>query len=297
MPRIVSFLPAGTEIVHALGAGANLVGRSHECDFPPSVVDLPIVSRPALQLDGASPEEIDQAVAHRMGTGASMYEIDEVLLRDLRPDVIITQNLCRVCAPSGNELSRAVNEFEVTPEILFLTPRNIAEIEDNIREVGRAIGRMSEAEALIRSNRDRIAKVRESVEGVPTRRVVFLEWTDPLFCGGHWVPEMITMARAHDPLGRPGEDSVRITWDDVVAASPEVIVVSPCGYRLDESAQLARGLPRSFDTRVVAVDANAYFARPGPRLAEAVELLAHLFHPDCVDWRSASAPWIEITAA
>src|SRR6266498_896432 len=163
MLRIVSFLPAGTETVYALGAGAELVGRSHECDYPPSVRDLPVVSRPALNLDGASPDDIDRAVAERMETGASMYEIDEVLLRELRPDVIITQNLCRVCAPSGNELSRAVQDFDVMPEILFLTPRNVQEIEENIFAVSKAIGHDREAESLIRSNRERIDRVRTAV--------------------------------------------------------------------------------------------------------------------------------------
>ena len=295
MPRIVSFLPAGTETVHALGAGDELLGRSHECDYPASVIDLPVVSRPALHLDGATPEEIDHAVAERMSTGASMYEIDEVLLRKLRPDVIITQNLCRVCAPSGNELSRAVQDFDVMPEILFLTPRNFREIEENILAVGKAIGRDREAESLIRSNRERIERVKNAVSDAPPTRVAFLEWTDPLFCGGHWVPEMIAMAGGNDPLGRAGEDSVRITWDDVKRANPEVIVVSPCGYRLDESAILAREMSRNVDAKVFAVDANAYFARPGPRYAEAVELLAHLFHPDRVEWSRSEQPWKEIS--
>ena len=294
MPRIVSFLPAGTEIVHALGAGAELVGRSHECDFPAAVKDLPVVSRPALKLDNTSPGDIDRAVAERMETGASMYEIDEVLLRELRPDVIITQNLCRVCAPSGNELSRAVKDFDVVPEILFLTPRNVAEVEENILAVGKAIGREREAESLVRSNRERIAQVAESVADVPRRKVVFLEWTDPLFCGGHWVPEMVAMAGGDDPLGRAGEDSVRMTWDDVAAVSPGAIIVSPCGYGLDESTELARSVPRELNARVYAVDANAYFARPGPRIAEGVELLAHLFHPNRVVWPHAHTPWQEI---
>jgi iron complex transport system substrate-binding protein len=297
MPRIVSFLPAGTETVYALGAGAELVGRSHECDYPPSVTALPVVSRPALSLDGASPDEIDRAVADRMETGASMYAIDEVLLRDLRPDVIITQNLCRVCAPSGNELSRAVKDFDVTPEILFLTPRNVAEVEENILAVGRAIGRVEEAERMIHSNRERIARVTAAVADAAPRRVVFLEWTEPLFCGGHWLPEMVTMAGGNDPLGRQGEDSRRITWDDVAAASPEIIIVSPCGYRLEESVELARSMPRRPGARVIAVDANAYFARPGPRLAEGVELLGHLFHPTRVPWPHAHVPWKEISYA
>ena len=284
MPRIVSFLPAGTEIVHALGAGDELVGRSYECDYPSSVATLPVVSRPALALDDDSPGAIDRAVAERMESGASMYEIDEVLLRNLRPDVIITQDLCRVCAPSGNELSRAVRDFTVKPEILFLTPRNIAGIEDNIIAVGEAIGRRREARSLVDSNRARMAGVSALVAHAAPRRVVFLEWTDPLFCAGHWVPEMIALAGGDDPLGRPGGDSVRMTWDDVEKAAPEVIVVSPCGYRLEQSLALAQRMPLPPDTHVYAVDANAYYARPGPRVAEGVELLGHLFHPDLVAW-------------
>jgi iron complex transport system substrate-binding protein len=295
MPRIVSFLPAGTEMVHALGAGKELVGRSHECDYPASVASLPIVSRPALDLGGASPEEIDLAVAQQMDSGETLYTIDEVLLRDLRPDVILTQNLCRVCAPSGDELTRAVRKFSVQPQVLFLTPRNIAEIEDNVLDVGRAIGRVDEADALVRSNQERLARVRTALKSASRRRVVFLEWTDPLFCGGHWVPEMISLAGGEDPLGRPGEDSVRMDWDDVVSALPEMIIVSPCGYRLEQSVDLARQMRRVPGAEVYAVDANAYFARPGPRVVEGVELLAHLFHPDLVSWPHADRPWERIS--
>jgi iron complex transport system substrate-binding protein len=294
MTRIVSFLPAGTEMVHALGAGGELVGRSHECDYPSGVEVLPVVSRPALDLDGASPEAIDLAVAERMDSGDTLYTIDEVLLRDLRPDVILTQNLCRVCAPSGDELTRAVRKFSLRPEVLFLTPRSIGEIEDNLVAVGQAIGRLSEAKALVRSNQERLSRVHATVAGAPSRRVVFLEWTDPLFCGGHWVPEMISLARGEDPLGRPGEDSVRMDWDDVVAAKPEAIIVSPCGYRLERAVELARQMPRLVGTALYAVDANAYFARPGPRVVEGVELLAHVFHPDLVEWSHAGRPWEQI---
>ncbi len=295
MPRIVSFLPAGTEMVHSLGAGSELVGRSHECDYPSSVTSLPIVSRPALDLDGASPEAIDAAVAERMGSGDTLYSIDEVLLRDLRPDVILTQNLCRVCAPSGDELTRAVRKFTLRPEVLFLTPRSIREIENNIFDVGRAIGRLNEAESLVGTNRNRLAVVRSAVKDAPRRRAVFLEWTQPLFCGGHWVPEMISLAGGEDPLGRAGEDSVRMDWDDVVNARPEVIIVSPCGYRIERSTELARQMPQVRGAEVYAVDANAYFARPGPRVVEGVELLAHLFHPDLVPWSHRDQPWARIT--
>jgi iron complex transport system substrate-binding protein len=294
MPRIVSFLPAGTEMVHALGAGSELVGRSHECDYPAGVTILPVVSRPALDLDGASPEAIDLAVSERMDSGDTLYRIDEILLRDLRPDVILTQNLCRVCAPSGDELTRAVRKFSLQPEVLFLTPRNIGEIEDNIVGVGRAIGREQEAKALILSNQERLSRVRAAVAGAPRRRVVFMEWTDPFFCGGHWVPEMISLAGGEDPLGRPGEDSVRMDWDDVANARPEMIIVSPCGYRLERSVELARQIKRVPSAALYAVDANAYFARPGPRVIEGVELLAHLFHPDLVPWSRLDRPWQRI---
>ena len=292
--RIVSFLPAGTEMVHALGAGSELVGRSHECDYPESVIDLPVVSRPALDLDNASPGAIDRAVSERMDSGDTLYRIDEVLLRDLRPDVILTQNLCRVCAPSGDELTRAVRKFDLLPEILFLTPRTVAEIEGNILAVGAAIGRGREAANLVYSNRERLAKLRKTIAGAPNRRVVFLEWTDPLFCGGHWVPEMISLAGGEDPLGRAGEDSVRMDWEDVLSAKPEMIIVSPCGYRLERSVELARKMPRVPGAQVYAVDANAYFARPGPRVIEGVELLAHLFHPDLVAWDGSDRPWERI---
>lgn len=293
--RIVSFLPAGTEMVHVLGAGSQLVGRSHECDYPEGVERLPVVSRPALDLLHASPAEIDRAVSGRMLTGESMYAIDEVLLRELRPDVILTQDLCRVCAPSGNELGRAVRDFTVRPDVLFLTPSDIAGIEENIGAVGTALGRPDAADALIRSTRKRLARVRDAVAAAPRRRVVFLEWTEPAFSAGHWVPEMIALAGGEDPLCRSGEDSVRITWSDVELAAPELIVVSPCGYRLAEAAKLARTLPRITGARVFAVDANAYYARPGPRVAEGVELLGHLFHPDLVGWRHSHRPWAEIS--
>jgi iron complex transport system substrate-binding protein len=295
MPRIVSFLPAGTEMVYSLGAGSELVGRSHECDYPSSVVSLPVVSRPALDLAGASPEEIDASVSKQMENGDTLYAIDEVLLRDLRPDVILTQNLCRVCAPSGDELTRAVRKFNLQPEVLFLTPRSVDEIERNIVDVGRAIGRADEAESLVSTNRQRLASVRAAVAGAARRRVVFLEWTEPLFSGGHWVPEMIALAGGEDPLGRPGQDSVRIDWDDVVNARPEMIIVSPCGYRLDRSIELARQMRRVSGAAVYAVDANAYFARPGPRVVEGVELLAHLFHPELVPWPKADRPWERIS--
>jgi iron complex transport system substrate-binding protein len=286
--RIVSFLPAGTEIACALGARDDLVGRSHECDYPDSVKELPVVSRPALRLEGLTPGEVDQAVAERLRNGGSLYEVDERLLADLAPDVVLTQDLCQVCAPSGNELSRALRTLPHQPEVAWLTPQTIAEIEQNIITVGDLAGRRSEADALVSSMRARVAAVQRAVAGVERRRVVFLEWTDPPFCAGHWVPEMIALAGGDDPLGKTGADSERVSWDDVRAASPEIVLVAPCGCGLEPAIALARTIPDMGDASVYAVDANAYFARPGPRVAEGVELLARLFHPERVPGRDAS---------
>jgi iron complex transport system substrate-binding protein len=292
--RIVSFLPAGTEIAYAVGAGDCLVGRSHECDYPPEVLALPVVSKPALQLDGLSQEQIDRAVADRLKTGESLYEVDEILLRELAPDLVLTQDLCQVCAPSGTELSRALKELPSAPNVLWLTPKTIVEIEENILTVGIASGRREVAESLIEQNRARMSIVREAVADLPRRRVVFLEWTEPLFCAGHWVPQMILLAGGEDPLGKPGADSERMTWDDVRAADPEMIIVAPCGYGLDRATELARRVPAIGDATVFAVDANAYFARPGPRVAEGVELLAHLFHPARCAWPQDNQPWVQV---
>jgi iron complex transport system substrate-binding protein len=293
MPRIVSFLPAATEITYALGAGADLVGRSHECDYPPEVRSLPVVSKPALPLEGLSQQEIDSAVAARLASGESLYQVDELLLENLHPDLVLTQDLCQVCAPSGNELSRALRDMSRPPEVLWLTPRNIAEIEQNIVAIGDATGRQDVATKLVERNRGRINAASAAV-GNARRAVTFLEWTEPLFCGGHWVPEMVAAAGGDDPLGQPGGDSRRITWDDVAASEPELLIVAPCGYGLNEAIAVAKRLPATIEAQVYAVDANAYFARPGPRVAEGVELLAHIFHPDKFDWPHVHEPWARI---
>lgn len=294
MTRIVSFLPAGTEIAYAIGAGECLVGRSHECDYPPEALALPVVSRPALRLEGLSQEEVDRAVADRLRSGESLYEVDEVLLRGLAPDVVLTQDLCHVCAPSGNELTRALAELPTKPEVVWLTPRDIAEIERDILAVGDATRCRAVAESIVAQNRTRMTAVRDAVADVPPRRVVFLEWTDPLFCAGHWVPEMIALAGGIDPLGRSGGDSLRMTWDEVQAERPEIIIVAPCGFGLQQSVALARAIPAIGDATVFAVDANAYFARPGPRVAEGVELLGHLLHPARCAWPHDHQPWEQV---
>lgn len=295
--RIVSFLPAGTEIAYAIGAGELMVGRSHECDYPPEVKSLPVVSRPALHLEGLSQASIDSAVANRLKSGESLYEVDEVLLRELEPNLVLTQDLCQVCAPSGTELTRALKELPSQPEVLWLTPQNMAQIEENILAVGVATQRSEVATSIVAHNRARIAAVVDAVCDVPLRRVVFLEWTDPLFCGGHWVPEMVALAGGDDPLGKSGADSERMTWDDVRDAKPEMIFVAPCGYGLDKATEMARAVPSVAGATVYALDANAYFARPGPRVAEGIELLAHLMHPARCAWAGDGRPWEQIVDA
>jgi len=297
MPRIVSFLPAATEIACAIGAGDEVVGRSHECDYPAEVQRLPVVSRPALPIETLTQGEIDSAVSTQLASGESLYHVDEILLRDLAPDVVLTQDLCQVCAPSGTELTRALRELPSKPEVLWLTPRTIAEVEQNVRDIGHVTGRDNEASDLIADSRARIDAVQQAVGAAEPRRVVFLEWTDPVFCGGHWVPEMVTLAGGTDPLGQPGGDSRRMSWQDVVDATPDILIVAPCGYGLSASVEAARQLPVISGTAVFAVDANAYFARPGPRLAEGIELLAHLFHPGLFAWPHETQPWSQIPLA
>ncbi len=292
--RIVSFLPAATEMVCALGLGDQLVGVSHECDFPPLVRTKPVVVRPALPIETMSLQEIDRAVSARIASGASLYQIEERLLRELAPTVIITQNLCQVCAPSGNEITQVLRTLAQPPEIVWLTPKSLDGVRENLRELGRVTGRLTEAETLIATGRVRLAKIAALTASVAVRpRVFCLEWVDPLYCSGHWMAEMVELAGGTDALSRCGTDSVRIAWAEVVRWAPEILVIMPCGFHLKQAvgqaAQLATlpgwaELPAVRNGQVYAVDANSYFARPGPRLVDGVELLAHLFHPALVDW-------------
>src|SRR5205807_849573 len=288
--RIVSFLPAATEMVYALGLGDQLVGVSHECDFPAAAKTKPVLVRPALALEKMTLREIDVAVAERIRSGGSLYQVDENLLCELKPDLILTQNLCQVCATSGNDLTVALKLLQPKPEILWMTPHSLAEIFENICELGQATGRSDAAETFIAERRERLETVAEQAKNISHRpRVFCMEWADPVYCAGHWVPEMVDIAGGIDELARKGTDSVRIAWDDVRKYAPEILVLSPCGFHLAqalEQVSILKALPGWAEIpavrngQVFCVDANAYFARPGPRVVEGTELLAHILHPE-----------------
>ncbi|MDQ2935917.1 MAG: cobalamin-binding protein [Acidobacteriota bacterium] len=292
--QIVSFLPSATEIACALGLSEQLVGITHECDYPPEIKGKPVVVRSALPLEIMTQSEIDSAVSERMRQGHSLYQVDEKLLQELAPDIILTQDLCQVCAPSGSEVSQALNLLPKKPQILWLTPNSLEQIADNAREVGNATGRTKEAEELIAAGRAKLEKIEEVTTRLASRpRVFCMEWLDPVYCSGHWVPEMVRLAGGMDALSREGEDSVRIPWAEVCEWAPEVLIVTPCGYNLEKTIEQASRLcsysgwselPAVSKGRVYAVDANSYFARPGPRVVEGTELLAHLIHPELFPW-------------
>ncbi len=294
-PRIISFLPSATEMVCALGLEAQLVGVTHECDYPAEAASKPVVVRNVMPIEAMSQGEIDAAVAERMREGLSLYCVDEALVRRLEPDLIITQSLCDVCAPSGDEVGELLRALAKRPEVLWMTPRSLAEIADNIRELGRATDRTPEAEALVQAGAARLRAIEAVTTELADRpRVFVMEWLDPVYCSGHWVPEMVAIAGGEDRLGRRGGDSVRVSWRQVLDWAPEVLVIAPCGLDADKAAQQARSLfdrdgwsdlPAVRDARVFAVDAKSYFARPGPRVIEGAELLAHLLHPERFDWK------------
>ena len=293
--RIVSFLPSATEMACALGLADSIVGITHECDYPPQIKTKPVVVRNVLPIERMSQGEIDRAVAERMREGLSLYQIDEELLRQLAPDLILTQNLCQVCAPSGNEVSQVIKALPHAPQILWLTPQSLAEIFDNVRELGAVTDRTVAAEQVIAECQARLDKLAQRIENTIERpRVFCMEWLDPVYASGHWVPELVKLAGGVDELGRDGGESVRISWDELAAWNPEVLVIMPCGFNLQQTMQQiwnvfayqrSEGARRFFDLaavrngRVYAVDANSYFARPGPRVVEGAELLARLIHP------------------
>jgi iron complex transport system substrate-binding protein len=292
--RIVSFLPSATEMACALGLSDRLVGVTHECDYPPEVKSKSIVVRAALPIETMTQTEIDAVVSERMRNGDSLYEVDERLLRELAPDLILTQDLCQVCAPSGNEVSQALSQLAKKPEILWLTPNSLEQIFDNLRDLGEATGETAKASELIAEAQGRLSRIESITSNLTVRpRVFCMEWLDPVYCSGHWVPEMVRIAGGVDGLGQERGDSIRIEWREVMAWQPEVMIITPCGYDLEKTIEVSRvlcefdswrDLPAVQSGRVYAVDSNSYFARPGPRVVDGTELLAHLIHPALFDW-------------
>lgn len=268
--RIVSLLPSATEIVADLGLGGCLVGRSHECNWPPSVADVPVVSASAVDPARLGSKEIDEAVKAAVADGGRLYAIDAERMAELQPDVVLTQDLCRVCAVSGDQLR------EVPARVITLGPRTIEEIAASVRMLGAGLGAAARGEELARQMLERIETVRRRVAGLPKPRVFVAEWTDPPYACGHWIPEMVGAAGGIEVLGRAGQRSVPTTWDAVRAAGPDIVIVAPCGFDLARSREEAAKL--DFDCRVVPVDADRYFVRPAPSIAEGVELLAGIFH-------------------
>jgi len=293
VPRVVSLIASATEIVHALGAGGAQVARSHECDWPQAVLDLPALTRPKFKVEGSS-RAIDRAVKALVEQGLAVYEVDADALQALAPDVILTQDQCEVCAVSLADVERAVCAWVGSaPQIVSLKPHSMADVYADIRTVATALGRAPDGEALVDGMQRRIAAIAASVAARPKPRLAFVEWIDPPMSGGHWMPELIGAAGGVNLFGETGATSPWITWEQVAAADPDVILVAPCGYdipvTLREMGVLAgnaiwQGLRAVRDGSVFIADGNAYFNRPGPRIVESAEILAEILHPDVCDF-------------
>ena len=283
--RIVSLVPSATETLFALGAGDEVTAVTHECDHPPEALELPKVTRDVIG-PGLPPDEIDRAVRELTRQGRAIYELDEHALRSLAPDLIVTQALCEVCAVSYDDVRALAERMDPAPAVLALDPHTLGEVLGDVRTLAQAIDAKDAGVDLVQDAARRIDRVRLAVRGAEPVAVAALEWLDPVFVAGHWTPQLIDYAGGIDALGLPGERSEERSWDEVAAARPEVVVCMPCGYdaerSLAEAEAYADELAELGARRVVAVDAAAYFSRPGPRLLDGLELLAHILHPDRV---------------
>lgn len=280
--RIVSLLPSTTEILFAIGAGDDVVGVTFECDFPPQARSRTIVSDSAIP-QGLPAAEIDAFVAAAMARGDDLYRLDEGALAGLDADLVVTQDLCAVCAVDVSVVDDALAHLGCTAEVLTIDPHTLEEVLDSIALLGRTTGHAGEADRLLDGLRRRLAAVDAAVADREPVPAMVLEWTDPPFAPGHWLPEMVALAGGTPVLGRPGEKSFRTDWQTVAGAAPQIVVCAPCGYDLEGSAGLGKAvLDRLPDVPVWAVDANASYARPGPRLVDGVEALAGILHPDRV---------------
>ena len=287
--RIVSLLPSATEIICALGLEDRLVGVTHECDYPALVRSLPKVTHTLIPTEATS-AEIDALVRDRLGAQSALYTLDMATLERLRPDLIVTQALCDVCAVAEAEVRSAACMLPSGPSVLNLEPETLDEVIACVRQVADAAGEPRRADPLIDALRARVDAVVSRGRSIGRRpRVALLEWLDPPFSTGHWNPELVRLAGGEDALGRPGEKSVTLRWEQVIAWQPEVVLISCCGFTAERSLQETEvlrnvpgwdELPAVRDDRVFLTDGNAYFSRPGPRLVDSLELLAHVIHPD-----------------
>jgi iron complex transport system substrate-binding protein len=273
-------------MLFALGLGPDLIAVTHECDYPPAALELPKITRDVLP-PGLSSAEIDAAVKERTLQGQSIYELDTEQLHDLRPDLIVTQALCSVCAVSYDDVREIADEIETRPRVLSLDPHTVGEVLGDARTIAEATDRRDAAVTLVQNAAARIDKVRIAVRRAKRRpRVVALEWLDPPFAAGHWTPQLIDYAGGEDVLGFAGENSEERTWDEIGAAEPDIVIVMPCGYDAEiayREAEMHRDQLRALGAgEVVAVNASAYFSRPGPRIVDGLELLANIIHPELV---------------
>ena len=273
--RICSLLPSATEMIAQLGLIDSLVGVSEECRWPPEVVGKPVVTAARIDPSTLSSLEIDQAVRDSLRDGASLYSVDAGLINALQPDLIVTQDLCAVCAVSSGELASACPVGATT---LSLDPRTLTEVADSVRILARELDRVERGEEIVAEMWETIDAAAAAVHGLPRRRVFFAEWIDPPFSAGHWLPEMIELAGGTDVLGNARQPSRPTTWEAVRSAQPELIVIAPCGFGAADAAERASAL--DLPCPAVAVDADSYYSRPAPRLADGVAQLAHLLHPD-----------------
>jgi iron complex transport system substrate-binding protein len=281
--RIVSLLPSATEILFDLGLGDNVVGVTFECNWPAEARTKRIVSTSALP-DGLSPAEIDAVVKERIAAGDDLYRLDRGALADIDPDLVVTQDLCAVCAVDVREVDDAIAYLGCNASVLTLDPMTLDEVIDSVAAAGAATGTEERAARIVVSLRERVAALAARVAGAPRRTVLVLEWTDPAFTAGHWVPDLVDAAGGTCLLGRPGDTSQGVEWEAIRDAAADVVIVSPCGFGLDGASELAAGvigrglLPP--DAEVWAIDADAVVVRPGPRVVDGAEAIATILHPD-----------------
>ena len=304
--RIVSLIASATEIVCALGLRERLVGRSHECDFPADVAALPALTAPKFKVEGTS-AEIDARVREIVRDGLSVYRVDGEALKALAPNVIVTQDHCEVCAVSLSDVEAATCTWTGRPvEIVSLRPDCMADVYADIGRVARALGATDAGDALVAQMQARLSAVRRQVAGRARPRVAFIEWVEPLMAGGNWMPELIEIAGGHNLFGQAGKHSDWMQWPELVAADPDAIVVAPCGYGLErclEELPLLQAKPGWTEIsavregRVYFADGNAYFNRPGPRLADSAEILAEMLHPEASDAHRGGSAWVRHAGA